>query len=211
MAYGKNFRPQSPDSGGIGFDNMIAQAAMLEATRLFTDLRIRAGDENTSDERRAASQLRSAMIDEICQLARQSKGKKFSGEEIEAMEKMKLWQLRSELGHWYSEAGIRMVKDPPKLNAFKVMEPYWIQVRTNREHYIKSGRAKKDNYKIIIIRETEATKEEVASADKIVVAKKTVDNKDNDIAEDMELLDRVEEKIEMEQEGEFVDDDDKKD
>jgi len=208
MGFNRNFK-QSPDAGAVGFDNMIAQSAMLEATRVFTELRIKAGNEANGSEKLAAAQLRSAMVDEICQLARQSKGKKFSPEEIDDMEKMKLWQLRSELGHWYAEAGIRMVKDPPKINQFSVMWPYWVAVRENREHYIKSGSAKNENYKIIILREEEATPEEKSNAAKIIKVKKIVENVSKEMAEDMELLDRVEAKIEKEQDGEVIDDGDK--
>ena len=208
MGFNRNFK-QSPDAGAVGFDNMIAQSAMLEATRVFTELRIKAGNEANGSEKLAAAQLRSAMVDEICQLARQSKGKKFSPEEIDDMEKMKLWQLRSELGHWYAEAGIRMVKDPPKINQFSVMWPYWVAVRENREHYIKSGSAKNENYKIIILREEEATPEEKSNAAKIIKVKKIVENVSKEMAEDMELLDRIEAKIEKEQDGEVIDDGDK--
>ena len=209
MAFNRNFK-QSPDQSGVGFDNMIAQSAMLEATRLFTELRIRAGNETTAEERRAASQLRSAMVDEICQLARQSKGKKFTAEEIDEMNTMKLWQLRSELGHWYAEAGIRMVKEPAKINQFSVMWPYWIAVRANREHYIKSGSATNQNYKIIILRETEATAEEKKNAAETIEVKKQDTSLDANLIKDMELLEHVEDKIEKEADGEVVDDEEDK-
>jgi hypothetical protein len=204
MAFNKGFRPQSPDAGAQGFDNFVAQAAMLDATKLFTELRVKAGDEISGQEKLAAAQLRYAMVDEICQLARQSKNKKFEPAEIEDMNKMPLWQLRSELGFWFREAGITMIKDPPKINYFKVMEPYWIQVRANREHYIKAGTATNDNYKLIMFKESEASEDEkknVKPENIIKIKKRSIANDDN-ITKDMELLDRVEEKIERESEGE---------
>ena len=205
MAFNRNFK-QSPDQSGVGFDNMIAQSAMLEATRLFTELRIKAGSESTGEERRAAMQLRFAMVDEISQLARQGKGKIFSDEEYDKMETMPLKRLRSELGYWYEQNGITMTKTAPKLNYFKILESWWIQVRKNREHYIKSGTATNDNYKIIILKESEASPDEKKNVFKTIAVKKVIIDTDKEMVQDMELLDKVQKEAEAEAEGEVIDD-----
>jgi hypothetical protein len=104
-----------------------------------------------------------------------------------------------------------MVKDPPKVNAFAVMWPYWTAVRDNRTHYIRAGQAKNENYKIIILRETEATEEEKKNATELIKIKK-VDTTltSNELARDMELLDSVEEKMEKEADGEIPEEEDEK-
>ena len=201
MAFNRSFKPQSPDAGAQGFDNFVAQANVLESTKMFTELRMKAGKEQTGEERKAGMQLRDGMIDEISQLARQAKEKIFSDEEYAKMEAMSLRRLRSELGHWYSEAGIKMIKEPPKVNQFAVMEPFWRVVRANREHFIKTGRARPDQYKIIIIRETEATDDEKKAAAETIEVEKPLKRAGNEIVDDMEILDKAEEDAEKEAEG----------